>query len=65
MFQTLQAVCTACGRIGHEADEDSQDCFYRVSDDTCPDCCGVMNWCNSCKMWSQVCCVDWGTCACS
>lgn len=31
---------------------------------TCPDCGGQMSWCSCCQMFSQHCCVDWGTCLC-
>ena len=31
----------------------------------CPDCGGVMTWCTCCDMYSQHCCVDYGTCGCS
>ena len=58
-------ICALCHRYGHEADEDSLECLYRTSDDTCPDCGERMTWCSSCMRWSQTCCVDWGTCSCS
>jgi hypothetical protein len=32
---------------------------------TCPDCGGMMSWCTCCNMYSQNCCVDYGTCQCS
>ena len=32
---------------------------------TCSDCGGTMEWCPCCEMWTQVCCVDYGTCECS
>jgi hypothetical protein len=32
---------------------------------TCPDCGGMMPWCSCCNMYTQTCCIDWGTCACS
>ena len=31
----------------------------------CPDCGGTMTWCSCCCMYSQHCCVDYGTCQCS
>jgi len=31
----------------------------------CPDCFGEMIWCESCEMYSQVCCEEYGSCACS
>jgi len=34
-------------------------------DNTCPDCGGTMEWCESCEMWSKTCCDDFGTCECS
>ena len=34
-------------------------------DGVCPDCRGDMEWCDCCQMWSQICCVDYGTCECS
>lgn len=34
-------------------------------DPTCDNCGGVMTWCSCCKVWSQDCCVDYGTCQCS
>jgi hypothetical protein len=31
----------------------------------CPDCGGMMTWCTCCEVYSQNCCVDYGTCLCS
>lgn len=28
-------------------------------------CGGVMDWCSCCNMWSNSCCIDYGTCMCS
>lgn len=35
------------------------------SDSICPDCGGEMTWCESCRMWTQLCCEEYGTCMCS
>ena len=32
---------------------------------TCPDCGGMMEWCESCQVWSQSCCQEFGSCECS
>lgn len=31
----------------------------------CDECGGLMEWCDCCEMWTQICCVDYGTCMCS
>lgn len=31
----------------------------------CYDCGGSMSWCSFCEVWTQDCCVDYGTCQCS
>ena len=31
----------------------------------CDDCDGTMTWCSVCGMYTQSCCVDYGTCMCS
>lgn len=31
----------------------------------CPDCGGIMPWCTACEMYTQVCCIEYGTCQCS
>jgi hypothetical protein len=31
----------------------------------CPDCGELMDWCHCCEMYTQNCCVEYGTCACS
>lgn len=31
----------------------------------CDDCDGEQQWCNCCKCYNQICCVDYGTCGCS
>lgn len=31
----------------------------------CPNCDGTMVWCSLCDMYTQTCCVDYGTCPCN
>ena len=31
----------------------------------CDSCEGFMVWCDTCEMYTQTCCEDYGTCACS
>lgn len=31
----------------------------------CGECDGYQTWCDGCKMYTQTCCVEWGTCMCS
>lgn len=40
------------------------DAYDESQGDTCPDCGGRMEWCDSCRMWSQYCCEEFGTCQC-
>jgi len=42
---------------------DSQE--YFSSSQECSDCGGYESWCSFCQTYSQNCCVDYGTCACS
>lgn len=39
------------------------DCFNEQS--ICNNCGENMSWCNTCQMFTQTCCVDYGTCQCS
>lgn len=52
------------GELDESKDGDKME---KEEDDymVCPDCGGMMVWCRSCLVWSQVCCVDDGTCECS
>lgn len=34
-------------------------------DSRCPYCCGEMEWCSICQMWTSTCCEEYGTCQCS
>jgi len=43
--------------------EDHED--YEGDYIECPDCGGEMEWCNVCDMYTQICCIDYGTCWCS
>ena len=40
-----------------------EDCFNHQA--ICDRCGEDMSWCNSCQMFTQTCCVDYGTCQCS
>ncbi len=31
----------------------------------CPNCGGEMDWCSGCAIYTQTCCVMYGTCMCS
>ena len=46
---------------------DKMDYFdeHDEGDSTCPDCGGEMTWCESCRMWTQLCCEEYGTCMCA
>lgn len=58
----------ALAAMGDEPAEDKPEDLYnesREDGDTCPDCCGTMTWCDSCRMWSKTCCDEYGTCGCS
>jgi hypothetical protein len=48
-----------------DARQDSLYRYGRRGDSYCSRCGGTMNWCSCCQMWSQSCCVEYGTCACS
>lgn len=41
------------------------DEFDSLQEDYCPNCGGTMEWCDSCRVWSQTCCQEYGTCECS
>lgn len=45
-------------------DEDGNPNDESETDD-CPSCGGTMTWCESCMMWTQTCCEEYGTCLCS
>ena len=47
--------------------EDSEwcDCGYEGEYTECYSCGGEMEWCSSCRTYTQICCVDYGTCMCS
>lgn len=44
-----------------KAKEDDYDTEYEY----CDDCGGEKQWCTTCQMWTQICCVEYGTCMCS
>ena len=39
--------------------------YGKQSESKCPDCGGQRSWCSGCQVWSQTCCVEYGTCQCS
>lgn len=46
-----------------DEDEDVDNEPERYVD--CPNCDGTMVWCSLCDMYTQTCCVDYGTCPCN
>jgi hypothetical protein len=60
----LQTLCTECMEK-LELVWDNESYEFTPLYVTCPDCGGTMTWCTCCEMYSQNCCVDYGTCQCS
>lgn len=46
-------------------EEKAEELGYEGETAVCPDCGGLMEWCSSCEVYTQICCVDYGTCQCS
>jgi cytochrome c-type biogenesis protein CcmH/NrfF len=47
-------------------DTDDLDMHIYIGDSVrCPDCGGQMIWCSNCQIYTQICCVEYGTCMCS
>ena len=49
-------------------DIENTDPYDIEAGSVCPDCGEQMTWCSGCDgggMWSQTCCQEFGTCACS
>jgi len=44
---------------------DEDDDLWDSDAGKCPDCGGQMLWCSCCEVYTQTCCVDYGTCMCS
>ena len=59
-----EALCYKCAdKLDRWWDSDSSE--YVDSWQECPDCGGRMEWCSCCRVYTQTCCVDYGTCLCS
>jgi len=59
-----QTLCTECMEEKGLVWDRSESEFTPEYID-CPDCGGKMVWCSCCEMYSQICCIDFGTCQCS
>ena len=46
-------------------EEDNEPDGYYGEDMRCGSCEGYMLWCSCCEVYTQTCCVDYGTCMCS
>jgi hypothetical protein len=61
---TPKALCWSCMRkLDLSWDHDERQFVDQTA--TCPDCDGLMYWCSCCCVYTQTCCVDYGTCQCS
>jgi len=60
----LRALCDDCmDKLGLVWDTDEYEFAPRYIH--CPNCGGFIVWCDCCKMYTQSCCIEYGTCPCS
>jgi hypothetical protein len=41
------------------------DAYDETQEDYCDECGGTKTYCDTCRMWSNTCCEEFGTCECS